>query len=169
MSTVEEHVHDDAESQHSRKSSRSNKSSRSKKKEDVVQVEPVMEDQESHPIEEVASTRSSVKKAVEATEEAATEATEEHESADGSTVESDYEGDDDDESYEEVDVRDDHLYQVLSALFEDDEGSNIAENLVSLRTSMDTNTEVLSSISQSLETIARYYKNKYKKSKEAAQ
>jgi len=56
----------------------------------------------------------------------------------------DSEGDGESESeYEEVDVSDNPLYQVLSAFFETDDGKNICDLLSDIRVSIDRNTQVL--------------------------
>tara|TARA_B100001287_G_C22459725_1_gene424454 strand:+ start:275 stop:619 length:345 start_codon:yes stop_codon:yes gene_type:complete len=56
------------------------------------------------------------------------------------------ESDDDSDSdieYEEIDLTDNPLYQVLSTLFEDEEGNNLCTILKSLVKSVDANTNAL--------------------------
>ena len=62
------------------------------------------------------------------------------------------------ESVEEIDITDDRYYQVFSALFEDEEGNNVAEILNGLRASVDAHTQMMEKLCSSLDKIAHYTK-----------
>ena len=53
---------------------------------------------------------------------------------------------DSDVEYEEIDLTDNPLYQVLSTLFEDEEGNNLCTIMKSLVKSVDSNTKALNKL-----------------------
>lgn len=56
---------------------------------------------------------------------------------------SDSEYDTDDSSYEEIDVTDNPLYQVLSAFFETEEGENVCDILKDMTSAIRENTKMM--------------------------
>ena len=52
--------------------------------------------------------------------------------------------------YEEIDITDNPLYQVLSAFFENEEGENLCDHLAKLRVSLEENTKMLSKVLRKL-------------------
>ena len=53
---------------------------------------------------------------------------------------------DDEAEYEEIDLTENPLYQVLSAFFENEQGENLCDHLAKLTLAVETNTKMLEKV-----------------------
>ena len=62
------------------------------------------------------------------------------------TVEKDVSVGDDQSEYEEIDLTENPLYQVLSAFFENEQGENLVDHIAKLTSAVESNTKMLEQV-----------------------